>query len=198
MRRWGVLTATGLVAGAGLLGLTGCGAAGPVAAPGPVRDGAVEVASVLGTEGQALAALGFDTADVDTADVATADVDAPGPSASPGAGTKADRPGHPRSRARVLLRRGTLHGEAVVRTADGTRTIAVQRGTVTAVDDASMTVRSTDGFQLTWKFDQKLRVVERRTTVQPSAVKVGTELGVAGSKDGDRGVARLIVIPVKK
>ena len=80
----------------------------------------------------------------------------------------------------------------------GTKTVAVQRGEVTAIDGDSMTVKSTDGFTMTWTFGEDLRVVERRTTVQPSEVKVGTTLGVAGAKDGDRGVARLIVIPRAK
>jgi hypothetical protein len=58
-----------------------------------------------------------------------------------------------------------------------------------------MTVKSTDGFTMTWRFGEDLRVVERRSAVQASEVKVGTTLGVAGTKDGDAGVARLIVIP---
>jgi hypothetical protein len=81
-----------------------------------------------------------------------------------------------------------------VQTDDGTRTIAVQRGTVTAIDDDSMTVESTDGFTLTWSFGEKLRVIERRKAVQPDDVDVGTEVGVAGAKDGDTATARLIVM----
>jgi hypothetical protein len=61
-----------------------------------------------------------------------------------------------------------------------------------------MTVKSADGFSMTWTFDEKLRVVERRTTVQSSDIKVGTTVGVAGAKDGDNGVARLVVVPVKQ
>ena len=99
----------------------------------------------------------------------------------------------------MLLRKNTLHGEAVVKTKDGgTQTVAVQRGEVTAIDGNSMTVKSTDGFTMTWTFGEDLRVVERRATVQPSEVKVGATLGVAGAKDGDKGVARLILIPRTK
>jgi hypothetical protein len=96
---------------------------------------------------------------------------------------------------RAYLRKNTLHGEIVVQTKEGTRTIAVQRGTVTALDDDSMTVKSTDGFTMTWTFGENLRVIERRTTVQPEDVEVGAEVGVAGAKDGDRATARLVVIP---
>ena len=99
----------------------------------------------------------------------------------------------------MLLRRGTLHGEAVVRTRDGgTKTVAVQRGEVTAIDGRSMTVKSTDGFTVTWTFGEKLRVVERRTTIRSTDIKIGTTVGVAGAKDGDRSVARLVVVPLRQ
>ena len=99
-----------------------------------------------------------------------------------------------RHKARMLLRRGTLHGEVVVETKDGTKTIVIQRGTVTAIDAGSMTVKSADGFTMTWTFGDKLRVVERRAAVQPEQVEVGARVGVAGTKDGDRAVARRIII----
>ena len=67
-----------------------------------------------------------------------------------------------------------------------------------AIDAKSMTVKSTDGFSMTWTFDEKLRVVELRATVQSSDIKVGSTVGVAGAKDGDGGMARLIVVPVKQ
>lgn len=98
----------------------------------------------------------------------------------------------------MLLRRNTLHGEAVVQTKDGTKTIAVQRGEVTTIDGDSMTVKSTDGFTMTWTFGDKLRVVERRTTIRSTDIEIGTTVGVAGAKDGDRGTARLIVVPLKQ
>ncbi|MFD0823909.1 hypothetical protein ACFQ0D_37575, partial [Micromonospora zhanjiangensis] len=144
--------------------------------------------------------MGFDPETIAAADPAT------NPSATPSAGSsagpgKADQRGEgwrKRHQARVLLRKNTLHGEVVVQTKDGTKTVAVQRGTVTAIDDKSMTVKSTDGFTMTWTFGPELKVVEKRTTIQPGDVKVGTELGVAGTKDGDKGVARLVVVPKKK
>lgn len=80
----------------------------------------------------------------------------------------------------------------------GTKTVAVPRGEVTAIDDRSMTVKSADGFTVTWTFGEKLRVVERRTTVRSTDIKIGTAVGVAGAKDGDRGVARLVVVPLRQ
>ncbi|MFC4018635.1 hypothetical protein ACFOW4_11875 [Micromonospora sp. GCM10011542] len=203
MARWGFAAATTSLFAAVALGVSGCGAA--EVASQPARDAAVEVAAAMGVEGQALAAMGFDATDLDVQAVAAPAT--PGGSATPGASPSAGEKARQkrgeewrkRHQARVLLRRNTLHGEAVVQTKDGgTRTVAVQRGAVTAVDGDSMTVKSTDGFTMTWTLGDDLRVVERRATVQPSEVKVGTTLGVAGAKDGDRNVARLILIPRTK
>ncbi|GAA2717892.1 hypothetical protein ACFY2R_05145 [Micromonospora olivasterospora] len=197
MARHGLVAGTSALLAALAFGVAGCGPA-EVTEAGR-QEAAVEVSAALGEDGQALAALGFDPGDLDLERVA-----APAPAASgepsPSAGEKARRgeraeEWRKRHRARVLLRRGTLHGEAVVRTKDGgTRTVAVQRGEVTAIDGDSMTVKSTDGFTMTWAFGENLRVVERRTTIQPSAVKVGTTVGVAGAKNGDTATARLVLI----
>lgn len=159
-----------LVAAAGVLalGLAGCGSK-------PVS---------LDVEQAALTAIGFEAAD-------------PTPSATPSA-TPSEKDRKDRPRLRGLLRKNTLHGEIVVETKDGTKTVVVQRGEVTAIDDDSLTVKSTDGYTVEWAFGDDLRVRERRDTIQPSDVKVGTEVGVAGAKDGDRTVARLVVIPRKQ
>ncbi|MET8123412.1 hypothetical protein [Micromonospora sp. NPDC005189] len=194
MSRWGIATGTTALLAAVALGVSGCGAA--EVASQPAREAAVEVAAAMGVEGQALAAMGFDANDLDVQTLAAPATPAPG--ASPSAREKRGEEWRKRRQARVLLRKNTLHGEAVVQTKDGTKTVAVQRGEVTAIDGDSMTVKSTDGFTMTWTFGDDLRVVERRATVQPSEVKVGAKLGVAGAKDGDKGVARLILIPRAK
>ncbi|MGR6322712.1 hypothetical protein Q2K19_11975 [Micromonospora soli] len=198
MARQGIVTGVTALLAAAALGLAGCGPA--QLAQDSAKETAVEVAAAMGADGQALAAMGFDAADLDVDPVA-----APAPSASTGEQAGPARKGERgqewrnRHRARVLLRKNTLHGEVVVQTKDGgTKTVAVQRGQVTAIDDKSMTVKSTDGFTMTWTFDEKLRVIERRTTVQSSDIKVGTTVGVAGTKDGDDGVARLVVVPLKQ
>ncbi|BCB80711.1 hypothetical protein GCM10022251_01440 [Phytohabitans flavus] len=173
MKHLGLVVASGVLA----LGLVGCGS-------GPVQDAgetAVEVAAAMGVEGQALAAMGLD----------------PSPSASASgpasASAKPDR--KERRKARVLLRKNTLHGEAVVQTKEGTKTVAVQRGEVTEIDDDSVTVKSTDGYTATWSFAADLHVVRHSATVQPEEIKPGTQVGVAGAKDGENYVARLIVVP---
>lgn len=109
---------------------------------------------------------------------------APAPSAEAGKGGP----------ARKLLRKNTLHGEMTVQGKDGVRTIVVQRGTVTAVDAATLSVRSTDGFALTWTLGDKLKVVQNKQKVEASAVKVGAAVGVAGVEEGTATTARLVAI----
>ncbi|MFF5177207.1 hypothetical protein ACFY2Q_04160 [Micromonospora sp. NPDC000316] len=195
MSRWGIATGTTALLAAVALGVSGCGAA--EVAGQPAREAAVEVSAAMGVDGQALAAMGFDADDLDVQNVAAPA--SPSPSAAEKARPKRGEEWRKRRQARVLLRKNTMHGEVAVQTKDGgTRTVAVQRGEVTAIDGDSMTVKSTDGFTMTWTFGDDLRIVERRATVQPSEVKVGAKLGVAGAKDGDKGVARLILIPRTK
>ncbi|MEU5910686.1 hypothetical protein [Micromonospora sp. NPDC047527] len=195
MSRWGIATGATALLAAVALGVSGCGAA--EVAGQPAREAAVEVSAAMGVDGQALAAMGFDANDLDVQTVAAPAT--PSPTASEKAREKRGEEWRKRRQARVLLRKNTLHGEVAVQTKDGgTRTVAVQRGEVTAIDGDSMTVKSTDGFTMTWSFGDDLRIVERRATVQPSEVKVGAKLGVAGVKDGDKGVARLILIPRAK
>ena len=155
----------------GLVGLAGCGV-----------GNAMDASTDLSPEAQGLAALGVNPADLAVAPTAT-------PSADPSAGPAAKHP-----RLRLKLRKNVLHGEAAVKTKDGVQTIAVQRGNVTAITDTSVTVKSTDGFTQTWTFGANLSVVEHRTTVQPSTVKVGAEIGVAGPHEGSTYTARLIVL----
>jgi hypothetical protein len=170
------LTTLGL---AGLLGLTGCGAgAAPAGAP------AVAAADVT-DEAYALTAVGLTTG-----------LEAePAPSASAGGdkgkGKDKDRK-HPG--VRRFLRKNTLHGELTVQGKKGVRTVVVQRGSVTAVDATTVSVKSSDGFTQTWTLGDKLRVVQDKKTVEATAIKTGAEIGVAGAKDGDTSVARLVAI----
>ncbi|GIF69776.1 hypothetical protein Ais01nite_78110 [Asanoa ishikariensis] len=161
-------------------------------------DAGVEVSAGMGVEGQALVAMGFDPDEITPAELAQLKAVAPSASPSPGEKGK-DRERGKRLKARVLLRKNTLHGEAVVKTKDGgTQTVLVQRGQVTAVDGDSLTVKSSDGFTITWSFADDLRVVERRNSIQADELAVGDQVGVAGTKDGDGGAARLVVIPREK
>ncbi|MCA2214883.1 hypothetical protein [Jidongwangia harbinensis] len=153
---------------AGVLGLTGCGAA-------PDSSGAANLAD----EAYALQAVGLETGLAAT----------PAPSASAGE----DKPGrHPGVRRH--LRKNTLHGEIVVQAKDGVRTVVVQRGAVTAVDGSTVSVRSTDGYVITWTLHEKVRVRHAKKKADVADMKAGAQVGVAGAKDGDATVARLVVI----
>jgi hypothetical protein len=83
----------------------------------------------------------------------------------------------------------------VVRDREGEdRTVVVQRGEVTAADDKGFTVKSADGYQLTWTFGEKARVVENREKAERGAVRTGVKVGVGGVRDGSATTARLIIV----
>jgi hypothetical protein len=165
MRR--TLLALGL---AGVLAMAGCGIGGAAATTTP---------SDIADEAIALQQVGFETGLADD----------PSPAAGAGSGDA------PRKTLRKYLRRNTLHGEVTIQTKkQGAKTVVVQRGSVTAVAADKITVKSTDGFTLTWAYGEKLRVVQDKKTVETSAIKTGAEIGIAGTKDGDTTDARLIAI----
>ena len=176
MTRTRIALTLGTLGLAGLLALTGCGAAAGPTNPAPA-------AADLSVEADALQALGIDTG------VAAA----PEPSA-PAASAAPDKRRHPRIAIRRYLRKNTLHGEITVQGRDGVRTIVVQRGAVTAVTATTVSVRSTDGFTLTWTFAPNLRVVRNRAVVQATALATGVQVGVAGTRTGSATNARLIAI----
>jgi hypothetical protein len=190
-----VALATAAFGAVALIGLTGCGPAD--------ASNDLTASNDLSPQASALsAAFGLDPYEV-TTDVPAAE---PTPSASPGAardpGAAKDKGGkHPGLRA-LKLRRAlgphVEHGEVVVQTKDGDKTVDVQRGTVTAINDTSVTVKSADGFTQTWVFGTPFHVIERRTSIQANAVAVGTQVGVAGIKNGATVTANLLVIPGKK
>jgi hypothetical protein len=169
---------TGAIA---LLGLAGCDRLG-----GATETSDAELTDVS-WDGQALQAIGYTSEDVTTiSDDETPD------------GRKADDRRERRHKRLHFAFRHTLHAEGVVQTEDGLKTVVVQRGTVTAASSTSITVKSTDGFTLTWNVGDSTTVIVQRVKADIGAVTVGAEVGVAGSKEGDATNARLIVVPVKK
>jgi hypothetical protein len=155
-----------------LAGLAGCGVAAGTTTPAD-----------LSGEAAALQTVGFDTG-LEAAPAPSASADA---KAGAKAGAKVK---HPRIAIRRYLRKNTLHGSVTVQGKDGVKTIAVQRGTVTAVTATSVSVKSTDGFTQTWTFGKPLRVVQDKKKVATSALKTGETVGVAGFSTA----ARLIAI----
>ena len=88
----------------------------------------------------------------------------------------------------------TLHGEGMIKTKGGTQPVAMQHGTVTSVSDSSITLKSADGYTKTWSLNKSVHVVEHRTTLQPNSIKVGTDLIVAGPRQGTTFTASVVVV----
>lgn len=174
---------TATILGGALLG--GCGALDRATGAG-TGDGmetvSVDVLDGTSVEGIALAALGV-------ADPSAS----PSTTAGPGAGKR-----HPlaRHKAKVLLRRNVLHGEVVVQTKEGPKTVVVQRGEVTAKADGTLTVKSSDGYIGTWSVNDQTRVVDKGAKASLDSVTVGAQVAVAGTKT-DQTTALLVVIPKK-
>jgi hypothetical protein len=129
------------------------------------------------------------------------DTPSPSPSASaPGKSEKAQRPQH-------------LHSESVVKEADGTfETVLTQQGTVDAVSDTSVTVKSEDGFTQTYAVNADTKIVKfpapaadgspatgddgkrlKRSEVTMAEIAKGEVIRVTGVKDANNATARQIV-----
>jgi hypothetical protein len=180
MRRIGIaLLAAVLAAGA----LAGCG----LRRDDGTGEQPVEVAAGLSPEAAALAALGYESDELAVSGVA--------PTSAPASVDAGPRWRHrPGPATRVWLRRNLLHGEVVVQTDDGARTVLVQRGEVTALSGTELSVASSDGYTQTWTLGDELRVIEARDTVDPQQLQPGDPVGVAGALAGDEPVARIVVI----
>jgi hypothetical protein len=79
-----------------------------------------------------------------------------------------------------------LHGEQVVRTPDGDfREIAVQHGTVEAVDAGSITVTSEDGYTATYTITDETTIRVDRQEADAAALAVGRSARVIADTDGN-------------
>jgi hypothetical protein len=90
-----------------------------------------------------------------------------------------------------------LHGEMVVEKAGGgTVTILVQHGSVTAKTAAGVTVKSTDGFTVTWKVTSATEIWAGRPAAGTSGrladIATGTEVTVTGPKTPAGGTASML------
>jgi hypothetical protein len=118
---------------------------------------------------------------------AASDSGSPSPSQSQSAPGTSDRaPGQ--NKPDKAQRPQHLHGESVVKKADGTfQTVLEQRGTVEAVSDTSITVKSEDGYS-------QVYVVNADTKVKPSIADIaaGDTVRISGVKSGDQATAERI------
>jgi hypothetical protein len=180
-----VALATAALGAVTLVGLAACGQGTDTASLSP--------------EATALSAIGFAPADLTAATTSDPAAD-PTPSASASTGDGGTGK-HPRLRAlaiRHALGKNVEHGEIVVNTKNGDKTVDVERGTVTAISSTSITVKATDGFSETWTIGSSTRVIKDRATSTPSTITNGATVGIAGTKSGSTVTATLIVIPQSK
>src|SRR6185437_1793009 len=110
--------------------------------------------------------------------------------------SKADRVALRRlRRALVRLRRlGGMYGQYTFETKKGPRTLAFERGTITAVNGAGVVVRAADGTTWTWVLAGASVVRRGGARTRSSALAAGQPVFAGGMVRGTARDARLIVI----
>jgi hypothetical protein len=120
----------------------------------------------------------------------------PGPftTASPGPGNAKARAGAlGRAGWRHALGRRVLHGEVTLQTQEGTRTVVMAHGTVTALSKDAVTVKSSDGVETSFKLDGDTRFGFRNEPAPSAELKVGEDAFVTGEKSGGTATAKRVV-----
>lgn len=143
-----------------------------------------KIALVAGTAALALAGIGGGVAFAQgsstpaTGAVLTASTSS---STSPSTPAKPGTKGH--HKAKGLLDR-VEHGEVVLHTKQGDRTVDIQSGQVTAISGTTVTVRSQDGFSATYTSGSTSKIREKGQTAALSAVHNGDRVRVAATRNG--------------
>ena len=113
--------------------------------------------------------------------------------------TTTTRPGKAKAGAlgragwRHALGRRVLHGEVTLQTQEGTRTVVMAYGTVTALAKDAITVKSSDGVETSFKLDGDTRFGFRDEPAPSAELKVGEDAFVTGEKSGGTATARRVV-----
>ena len=113
--------------------------------------------------------------------------------------TTTTRPGKAKAGAlgragwRHALGRRVLHGEVTLQTQEGTRTVVMAYGTVTALSKDAITVKSSDGVETSFKLDGDTRFGFRDEPAPSAELKVGEDAFVTGEKSGGTATARRVV-----
>jgi len=94
---------------------------------------------------------------------------------------------------RHALGRRILHGEVTLQTKEGTRTVVLAYGTVTALSKDAITVKSSDGVETSFKLDGDTRFGFRNEPAPSAELKVGEDAFVTGEKSGGTVTARRVV-----
>ncbi len=169
-------TRTLLVAAIAAIALVGAGAAFGASTTTASGSGALDT-------GQNFEALAFEgLLNTDDPAIGTAD-------------GSADRKG-PGQRFRYRGGEWMLHGEVVVKGKDGAPlTVALQRGTVSAIDRDSVTVKSEDGYERTWTLTTDTRYRSAKAKAGKDGVEVGVIVRLAGPVTDGTATARVVGIP---
>ncbi|MDQ6650872.1 MAG: hypothetical protein M3Z02_12265 [Actinomycetota bacterium] len=85
-----------------------------------------------------------------------------------------------------------LHGQYVVQTKDGVRTMSVQRGEVTAVNDTAITITSTDGVSGTYLLTADTKIRKDGAVVAVGTLKRGEQAGVVALDADGKKTARAV------
>ena len=118
----------------------------------------------------------------------------PGPSTTAGPGNAKARAGAlGRAGWRHALGRRVLHGEVTLQTQEGTRTVVMAHGTVTALSKDAITVKSSDGVETSFRLDGDTRFGFRDEPAPSAELKVGENAFVTGEKSGGTATARRVV-----
>ena len=115
--------------------------------------------------------------------------------------TTTTNPGKAKTKAGALGRAGwrhalgrrVLHGEVTLQTQQGTKTVVMAHGTVTALAKDAITVKSSDGVQTSFKLDGDTRFGFRNEPAPTAELKVGEDAFVTGEKSGATATARRVV-----
>lgn len=111
----------------------------------------------------------------------------PSPSAgqAAGHGAKAAKGKHADHRLKVSRIAGrVVHGDVVVATKDGYRTVVMQRGTVVSVSASSLQLRSADGFTATYALTAETRIRKGHKNGQTGALAAGDAVTVLANRSG--------------
>jgi hypothetical protein len=110
------------------------------------------------------------------------------PSASPDKSKARARAGW-----RHALGRRVLHGEVTLQTQEGTRTVVMAYGNVTALSKDAITVKSSDGVETSFTLDGDTRFGFRNEPAPSAELKVGEDAFVTGEKSAGTATARRVV-----
>jgi hypothetical protein len=94
---------------------------------------------------------------------------------------------------RHALGRRVLHGEVTLQTQEGTRTVVMAYGNVTALSKDAITVKSSDGVETSFKLDGDTRFGFRDEPAPSAELKVGEDAFVTGEKSGGTATAKRVV-----